>query len=212
MEKTLEALYKAIVEVERNEPIPPLVQQALEEGIEPGRILEEGMVAAMGEVGRLFEEGDYFVPEMLVAARAMKTGLLVLKPHLVKSNVPSSGKVVTGTVKGDLHDIGKNLVCMMLEGAAFEIVDLGSDVSPDQFVEAVKTTGAQVVAMSALLTTTMPKMKDTIQALLAAGLRQDVKVIVGGAPLTAEYARLIGADGYAPDASRAVAAVKAMLS
>jgi 5-methyltetrahydrofolate--homocysteine methyltransferase len=212
MEKTLEALYKAIVEVERNEPIPPLVQQALDEGIEPGRILDEGMVAAMGEVGRLFEEGDYFVPEMLVAARAMKTGLLVLKPHLVKSNVPSSGKVVAGTVKGDLHDIGKNLVCMMLEGAAFEIIDLGSDVSPDQFVEAVRTTGAQVVAMSALLTTTMPKMKDTIHALLAAGLRQDVKVIVGGAPLTAEYARLIGADGYAPDASRAVAAVKALLS
>jgi 5-methyltetrahydrofolate--homocysteine methyltransferase len=212
MEKTLEALYKAIVEVERNEPIPPLVQKALDEGIEPGRILEDGMVSAMGEVGRLFEEGDYFVPEMLVAARAMKTGLLVLKPHLVKANVQSSGKVVAGTVKGDLHDIGKNLVCMMLEGAAFEIVDLGSDVSPDQFVEAVKSTGAQVVAMSALLTTTMPKMKDTINALQAAGLRQDVKVIVGGAPLTGEYARSIGADGYAPDASRAVAAVKALLS
>jgi 5-methyltetrahydrofolate--homocysteine methyltransferase len=212
MEKTLEALYKAIVEVERNEPIPPLVQQALDEGIEPGRILEEGMVAAMSEVGRLFEEGDYFVPEMLVAARAMKTGLLILKPHLVKSNVQSSGKVVAGTVKGDLHDIGKNLVCMMLEGAAFEIVDLGSDVSPDQFVEAVKSTRAQVVAMSALLTTTMPKMKDTIHALQAAGIRQDVKVIVGGAPLTAEYARSIGADGYAPDASRAVATVKALLS
>ena len=212
MEKTLEALYKAIVEVERNEPIPPLVQQCLDEGIEPGRILGEGMVAAMAEVGRLFEEGDYFVPEMLVAARAMKSGLVVLKPYLVKSNVQSAGRVVAGTVKGDLHDIGKNLVCMMLEGAAFEIIDLGSDVSPDQFVEAVKSSGAKVVAMSALLTTTMPMMKETINALQTAGLRQDVKVIVGGAPLTSEYAREIGADGYAPDASRAVASVRTLLS
>ena len=212
MEKTLEALFKAIVEVERNEPIPPLVQQALDEEIQPGRIFEEGMVAEMSEVGRLFEEGDYYVPEMLVAARAMKTGLVFLKPYLVKSNVQSTGKIVAGTVKGDLHDIGKNLVCMMLEGAAFEIIDLGSDVSPEQFVEAVKSTGAQVVAMSALLTTTMPKMKETIHALQAAGLRQDVKVIVGGAPLTAEYAKEIGADGYAADASRAVASVKSLLA
>jgi 5-methyltetrahydrofolate--homocysteine methyltransferase len=169
------------------------------------------MVAAMAEVGRLFEEGEYFVPEMLIAARAMQSGLAVLKPRLAAADVKSSGKVIAGTVKGDLHDIGKNLVCMMLEGAAFEIVDLGSDVSPEKFVEAVRTTGADIVAMSALLTTTMPYMKVTIEALKAAGLRDKVKVMVGGAPLTDQYAREIGADGYSSDASRAVALAKSLV-
>ena len=214
MENILETIYKAIVEIEGggNTNVPALVQQALDEGIEPGRILEEGMVSAMGKVGSLFEEGEYYVPEMLMAARSMKAGLAVLKPALVSSNVQSAGKVVAGTVKGDLHDIGKNLVCMMLEGAAFEIIDLGSDVTPESFVEAVKSSGAQVVAMSALLTTTMPKMKETIEALNASGLRHRVKVIVGGAPLTSGYAQEIGADGYAQDASRAVALVKSLVS
>jgi 5-methyltetrahydrofolate--homocysteine methyltransferase len=170
------------------------------------------MVAAMAEVGRLFEEGEYFVPEMLIAARAMQHGLAVLKPHLASANVKSQGKVVAGTVKGDLHDIGKNLVCMMLEGAAFEIVDLGSDVTPEKFVEAVRSTGADVICMSALLTTTMPNMKTTIEALKVAGLRDKVKVMVGGAPLTDQYAREIGADGYAADASRAVALAKSLLA
>jgi 5-methyltetrahydrofolate--homocysteine methyltransferase len=142
----------------------------------------------------------------------MQNGLAVLKPFLASANVKSQGKVVAGTVKGDLHDIGKNLVCMMLEGAAFEIVDLGSDVTPEKFVEAVRSTGADVICMSALLTTTMPNMKTTIEALKTAGLRDKVKVMVGGAPLTDQYAREIGADGYAADASRAVALARSLLA
>jgi 5-methyltetrahydrofolate--homocysteine methyltransferase len=165
----------------------------------------------MTEVGRLFEEGEYFVPEMLVCARAMKAGMSVLKPVMVEQNLQSVGRVVAGTVKGDLHDIGKNLVCMMLEGAAFEIYDLGSDVSPDAFVDKIKNTDANIVVLSALLTTTMPNMKNTIEALNTAGLRDKVKVMVGGAPLTQKYADDIGADGYAPDASRAVALAKRLV-
>lgn len=185
------------------------VQQALDAGMDPAQILNEGMVTAMGEVGRLFEEGEYYVPEMLIAARAMQAGLGLLKPRLVQANVKSVGKVAAGTVKGDLHDIGKNLVCMMLEGSAFEIMDLGTDVTPDKFVDAVRS-GANLIAMSALLTTTMPNMKATIEALKASGLRDQVKVMVGGAPLTSQYASEIGADGYAPDASRAVALAKSL--
>ena len=165
----------------------------------------------MAEVGRLFEEGEYFVPEMLIAARAMKAGLEILKPLLVDSGVKPIGKVALGTVKGDLHDIGKNLVAMMLEGAGFDIVDLGTDISPEQFVEAVQA-GVDVIGLSALLTTTMPSMEQTISALIDAGLRDQVKVIVGGAPVTAEYARRIGADGFAPDASQAVTVAKTLLS
>ncbi len=211
MEPVIQAVYDGIIEGDQKGTVEQ-VQKALDQGMGPGKILNEGMVAAMAEVGRLFEEGEYYVPEMLIAARAMQSGLAVLKPHLVDSDVKSAGKVIAGTVKGDLHDIGKNLVCMMLEGAAFEIVDLGSDVPPEKFVEAVRTTGAQIVAMSALLTTTMPNMKATIEALKEAGLRDQVKVMVGGAPLTDNYARQIGADGYAPDASRAVAVAKELLS
>jgi len=166
--------------------------------------LNDGMVRAMGEVGRLFEEGEYFVPEMLISARAMKTSLEQLKPHLVQSNIASSGKVIAGTVKGDLHDIGKNLVCMMLEGAAYEVIDLGTDVSPDQFIEAAKTSGANLVVMSALLTTTMVNMRTTVDAFKEAGIRDRVKILVGGAPVTENFAHEIGADGYAADASRAV--------
>jgi 5-methyltetrahydrofolate--homocysteine methyltransferase len=211
MEPVIKEIFDSILEGSQKVTVVK-VQEALDKGINPGVILNDGMVAAMAEVGRLFEEGEYFVPEMLIAARAMQNGLAVLKPHLASANVKSQGKVIAGTVKGDLHDIGKNLVCMMLEGAAFEIVDLGSDVTPEKFVEAVRSTGADVVCMSALLTTTMPNMKNTIEALKAAGLRDKVKVMVGGAPLTDQYAREIGADGYAADASRAVALAKSLMA
>ncbi len=162
------------------------------------------MVKAMAEVGRMFEEGEYFVPEMLISAREMKTGLQQLKPFLTQSSIKSSGKVVAGTVKGDLHDIGKNLVCMMLEGSAFEVIDLGTDVSPEQFVEAVKQHSANLVVMSALLTTTMVNLRATVEAFQEARLRDRVKILVGGARVTENFAREIGADGYAPDASKAV--------
>jgi 5-methyltetrahydrofolate--homocysteine methyltransferase len=211
MDVLIQPIYDAIMEGD-HKSMAGLVQQALDGGVEPGTVLNQGMVTAMAEVGRLFEEGEYFVPEMLIAARAMQAGLAVLKPRLVQANVASSGKIVLGTVKGDLHDIGKNLVSMMLEGAAFEIVDLGADVSPEKFVEAVKTSGAQIVAMSALLTTTMPNMKVTIEALKEAGLRSQVKVLIGGAPVTEAYAKNIGADGFAQDASRAVAVAKSLLA
>jgi 5-methyltetrahydrofolate--homocysteine methyltransferase len=189
------------------------VEAALAAGIHPSVILNEGMIDAMEEVGRLFEEGEYYVPEMLIAARAMQAGLGILKPHLLASDVKSAGKIVIGTVKGDLHDIGKNLVAMMLEGAGFEIIDLGVDVSPEKFVETVRSSeGVQAVAMSALLTTTMPAMKTTIEALAAAGLRDQVKVMIGGAPITADYATMIGADGFSPDASRAVSLAKSLVA
>ena len=158
----------------------------------------------------MFEEGEYFVPEMLIAARAMKAGLVILQPLLVDSGVESAGKVAIGTVNGDLHDIGKNLVGMMLEGAGFEIVDLGTDVEVEQFVAAVKN-GADVIGLSALLTTTMPSMEGTIKAIEAEGLRNKVKVIIGGAPVTSAYAEKIGADGYAPDASQAVSLAKSLI-
>lgn len=210
MEPSIQEIYDCVLNGD-NTATPEKVQAALEGGADPGLILNEGMVAAMGEVGRLFEEGEYFVPEMLISARAMQAGLGVLRPHLVSANIKAVGRVVAGTVKGDLHDIGKNLVCMMLEGAGFEIKDLGTDVTPDKFVEAVKSGGYDVVALSALLTTTMPNMKATVEALQAAGIREQVKVIIGGAPVTENYARQIGADGYAPDASRAVSLAKSLV-
>ena len=189
-----------------------LVQQAISEGTPPEKILNEGLIAAMAEVGRLFEVGEYYVPEMLISARAMQTGLAVLKPLLKEADVKPAGRVAIGTVKGDLHDIGKNLVCMMLEGAGFEIIDLGTDVTPEKFIEAVQEKDANLIAMSALLTTTMPNMKTTIEALRNAGLRDKVKVMVGGAPVTESYASQIGADGYASDASRAVALAKSLIA
>jgi len=158
----------------------------------------------------MFEAGEYFVPEMLVAARAMAAGLALLRPHLVEQGVEPLGKVAIGTVKGDLHDIGKSLVAMMLEGAGFEIMDMGVDSAPEKFVAAIKN-GAQIVAMSALLTTTMPNMKTTIEAIKQAGMRDQVKVMIGGAPVTEAYAKEIGADGYAPDASAAVRKAKQLL-
>ncbi len=210
MEQILQDIYNGVVEGKA-----PVVQQkvkdALAANLDPAVILNEGMIAAMREVGHRFEVGKYYVPEMLIAARAMGKGLEILKPHLQSANVQSAGKVVAGTVRGDLHDIGKNLVCMMLQGAGFEIVDLGTNVAPEKFVDAVRTHHAQLLAMSALLTTTMPAMKDTIAALERAGVRQQVKVLVGGAPITEAYAQEIGADGFAPDASRAVNIAQALV-
>jgi 5-methyltetrahydrofolate--homocysteine methyltransferase len=187
------------------------VRQALAAGLPAERILKEGLIAAMGEVGRLFEESEFYVPEMLVCARAMQSGLAILKPYLAEVGSSSAGKVVIGTVRGDLHDIGKNLVAMMLEGAGFEVVDLGADVTPEKFVAAVRQHGPSVIGMSALLTTTMPSMGITVQALQEAGIRDKVKVMIGGAPVTDEFANKIGADGYAPDASAAVRLTKSLV-
>ena len=206
-----DSIYKSVVEGDSASVIAG-VEQALEAGLKPDVILQEGMIAAMKEVGRRFEEGDYFVPEMLIAARAMKGGLSVLKPHLVDSAIEPAGIVAVGTVQGDLHDIGKNLVSMMLEGAGFVIHDLGTDVSPERFVTAIQDNEVDVVALSALLTTTMPSMESTIKAISDAGLRDRVKIIIGGAPVTQEYADKIGADGFATDASSAVTVTEALMA
>lgn len=189
-----------------------LVKQALTNGIPAEQILNEALIAAMAHVGKLFEEGEYYVPEMLIAARAMKGGLELLRPALAAAKVQAIGKIVIGTVQGDLHDIGKNLVAMMMEGAGFEVIDLGVDVTPEKFVEAINAHQPQLVGCSALLTTTMPKMKATINAIERAGIRSRVKVLVGGAPVTARYASEIGADAYAPDASAAASIAKSLLS
>jgi 5-methyltetrahydrofolate--homocysteine methyltransferase len=211
MESQIQELFQAILDGDKNSATTR-VQAALDSNIDPSLILNDGMISAMSEVGRLFEQGDYFVPEMLISARAMQAGLAVLKPYLAQSNILSTGKVVIGTVKGDLHDIGKNLVAMMLEGAGFEVIDLGTDVAPEKFVEAVKSEKPDFVALSALLTTTMPNMKATIGAIQSAGLRDQVKIIIGGAPVTAAYADQIGADGFSPDASRAATLAKTMVA
>ena len=209
MEGLLEELYTAILEGQRD-VAKEMVELSMQEGLDPADVLD-AMVKAMGEVGRLFEEGEYFVPEMLIAARAMKTGMEILKPRLVDADIQPVGKIIAGTVKGDLHDIGKNLVCMMLEGAGFQVVDLGTDVSPEAFVAAVNEHQPDFMAMSALLTTTMPSMQSTIEALKSAGLRDHVKVLIGGAPINNAYAEKIGADGYAQDASRAVKLAKSLI-
>lgn len=198
----LKDLYQHVIDGETSD-VEVGVIAALEAGINATTILNEGLISAMDEVGRRFEEGDFFVPEMLIAARAMQAGLRILKPHLTGAESKTAGKVAIGTVKGDLHDIGKNLVAMMFEGAGFEVLDLGVDVSPDAFVKAALD-GSQIICMSALLTTTMSNMNTTIDALKAAGLRDRVKVMIGGAPVTQEYANQIGADAFAADASSAV--------
>ena len=187
------------------------VMEALAQGVAADVILNKALIAAMDEVGRRFEEGEFFVPEMLIAARAMQAGLGVLKPNLAESGIKAAGKVAIGTVKGDLHDIGKNLVAMMLEGAGFEIQDLGTDVAPEQFVAAVKD-DVDIIGLSALLTTTMPSMETTIKAIESAGLRDKVKIIIGGAPVTPDYATQIGADGFSPDASQAVRLAKSLIA
>lgn len=211
MKPELERLSDAIIDGEVDDA-PSLVQAALDAGIVPSEILQTGMIEAMTEVGQLFEDGDFFVPEMLVAALAMKSGLKVLKPHLVESGVEPVGTVVIGTVQGDMHDIGKNLVTMMLEGAGFKVIDLGVDVKPATFIDSIRVNQPQVVAMSALLTTTMPSMKVTIDAMRAAGVLDSVKVMIGGAPVTAEFATAIGADGFAADASQAATLAQTFLA
>ena len=193
------------------EEVAELVQKALDQGMAPEEILTSGLIAGMDEVGKDFKAGDLFVPEVLIAARAMHAGMGILRPLLAESGVPSAGKYLIGTVQGDLHDIGKNLVKMMLEGAGFETIDLGTDIQPDVFVDAVREHQPRIVGMSALLTTTMVNMKTTIEALEEAGLRDTVKIMVGGAPVTAAFAEEIGADAYAPDAASAVDAARDMV-
>lgn len=210
MEQVLQNLFEAVLEG-NFEGVKANVQSALDAELDPNTILNDGMIAAMREVGVLFEAGEYYVPEMLIAARAMQSGMAILKPHLQQAEKKSSGRVVMGTVKGDLHDIGKNLVGLMLEGAGYEIIDLGVDVPAEEFVKKAMELKPDVIGMSALLTTTMPSMKTTLDALDAAGLRRDIKVIVGGAPVTETYAQQIEADGFALDASRAVNLVNDLL-
>ena len=210
MDPKLDAIFEAILDGNMH-GAGALVQEALDAGLDASVILQDGLIAAMGEVGALFEDGEYYVPEMLVAARAMKAGLAILQPLLVDADVEPAGQVVLGTVSGDMHDIGKNLVGMMLEGAGFKITDLGTDVPPEKFIEAIKANGADIVGLSALLTTTMPSMERTIKAISEAGIRGQVKIIVGGAPVTAEYAQQIGADGFAPDASQAATLAKSLM-
>ena len=181
-----------------------LVQSALGMGMSASKVLQGGLIAGMDQVGRDFKAGDLFVPEVLIAARAMHAGMNILRPLLAESGTPGVGKYVIGTVKGDLHDIGKNLVKMMVEGAGFDVVDLGTDVPPEKFVAAVREHQPELLGLSALLTTTMVNMKTTIEALQEAGLRGSVKVMVGGAPVTDAFAKQIGADAYAPDAASAV--------
>ena len=204
-------LYEAILNGDAKKA-HAVTQAAIEAGTEPMTLISESMVPAMDEVGRLFEEEEYFVPELLLAGRAMKSAMELLRPLMVASGQKLSARVVIGTVKGDLHDIGKNLVAAMLEGGGFEVIDLGADVAPELFIEAVTARGANLVALSALLTVTMGWMKTTIEAFQAAGLRQKVKIMVGGAPVTQQYADAIGADGFTDSAGSAVALARKLVA
>jgi len=199
----LSRLYDAVVNGDAKTAVA-ITKEALAENADPMELVTRYMIPAMNEVGRRFEAEEYFVPELLLSARAMKSAMELIRPLLAARGAQPVGRVVIGTVKGDLHDIGKNLVASMLEGGGFEVIDLGADVPPEKFVEAVQERNAQILALSALLTVTMPAMKTTIEALKAAGLRDRVKVMVGGAPVTHKYAEEIGADGYGENASVAV--------
>lgn len=203
----LKKLYDAIVAGDAKGAVA-IAQQALDEKQDPGSLINDTMIPAMNEVGRLYESEEYFVPELLLAGRAMRGALELIRPLLAKSGAQPAGRVVIGTVKGDLHDIGKNLVISMLEGAGFEVTDLGVDVPPQKFINAIRDKKADIVCLSALLTVTIPAMKTTIDALKAAGVRDSVKILVGGAPVTPEFAREIGADGYGENASVAVTAAR----
>ncbi|MGC8877718.1 MAG: corrinoid protein [Anaerolineae bacterium] len=207
---SLESIYDAVLNGDAKKAAAE-TEAALKAGIKAEDILHKACIPAMTEVGRLFEEGEKFVPEMLISARAMQAAMNILRPELVKADVKTLGKVVIGTVQGDLHDIGKNLVKMMLEGAGFEVIDLGVDVSAQKFVDTAREQRADIIGLSALLTTTMPGMKTTIETLKEAGLHGKIKVMIGGAPITQDYADEIGADGYAPDASSAVRKAKQLL-
>jgi 5-methyltetrahydrofolate--homocysteine methyltransferase len=203
----LKQLYDAVLTGDA-ETARTLTEQALNAGVEPLKLVQDYMVPAMGEVGRRFECNEYFVPELLLSARAMKAALELVRPLLAASGAQPAGRVVIGTVKGDLHDIGKNLVAAMLEGGGYEVIDLGVNVPPEKFVEVAREKNANLVAMSALLTTTMPSMRTTIEAFKAAGVRDRVKIMVGGAPITQRYADEIGADGYAETAAGALPLAK----
>jgi len=205
------AIIDAVLDFDQ-EKTAQLVRAHLDQGENALNILDQALIAAMDEVGRKFSAGVFFVPEMLMAAEAMRAGLEVLRPHLARSDIKAKGTIIIGTVKGDVHDIGKNLVKMMLEGAGFETIDLGTDVKPDGFVTAVREHQPQLLGMSALLTTTMPGMKATIEALQEAGLRDTVKIMIGGAPVTAAFAEQIGADAYAPDAATAVDVARGLVA
>jgi 5-methyltetrahydrofolate--homocysteine methyltransferase len=211
MTNILEQMQKDLYAGKFNE-VESATKTALEQGMTAKEILNNGLLAAMDVVGRDFKSGELFIPEVLMCARAMHAGLDILRPLLAESGTASLGKIILGTVTGDLHDIGKNLVSMMLQGAGFEIIDLGTDVKPEQFVAAVRGEGADLVGMSAMLTTTMPAMKSTITALEEAGIREKVKVIIGGAPVTNKFAQEIGADSYAPDAGSTVETVRELLA
>jgi 5-methyltetrahydrofolate--homocysteine methyltransferase len=210
MEPILSKIYTGVLRGDQKSVVKD-VKDALKQEVSPLSIMNNSMIAAMQEVGKLFEAGEYYVPEMLVAARAMQAGINLLKPYLSAGDIRPAGKLVIGTVEGDIHDIGKNLVKIMLQGGGFEVIDLGVDVTPPAFVSAVTKYHADILAMSALITTTMQNMRPVIEHLEKSGYRQRVKVLVGGAPLTPEFAHQIGADGYAPDASRAVSMAKSLL-
>ena len=204
----LKALSEAIIKGDQKTAVD-ITQAAIDEGMAPGTILEDGLIAGMNIIGVRFKANEVYIPEVLIAARAMKMAMEILEPKLIEAGVEPLGKAVIGTVQGDLHDIGKNLVMMMLKGAGFDVVDAGVDVSAEDFVAKAKESGAQLVGLSALLTTTMPAMEKTVQAVKAAGI--SVKVMIGGAPVTQGYADKIGADGYAPDAASAVDLAKSLL-
>ena len=206
----LETIYQNVIDGDAP-AVEAGVQAALAGGTAADTILQDALIKAMREVGQRYENGDLYVPEMLIAARAMQSGMALLKPQLVAEGVKAAGTVIIGTVKGDLHDIGKNLVGMMLEGAGYEVVDLGTDVGPEKFAEAAREHRTGVVGLSALLTTTMQNMKSTIEALEDVGVRGQYKVIVGGAPVTESFALSIGADGFAADASSATRLVRELL-
>ena len=205
----LKALADAVIKGDQN-TAEQITKAAIEEGTAAKTILDEGLIAGMETIGDRFKKNEVYIPEVLIAARAMKMAMQVLEPELVKAGVQPIGKLLIGTVQGDLHDIGKNLVAMMLKGAGFEVIDLGVDVGPDKFIEHVKTAGVDLVGMSALLTTTMPGMEKTIKALKESGL--GVKVMIGGAPVTQDYANKIGADGFAADAASAVDMAKSLVA
>ena len=205
----LKALANAVINGDQNTALE-ITKAAIEEGMAAKDVLDNGLIAGMDTVGALFKKSEIYIPEVLIAARAMKMAMEVLEPELVKAGVQPVGKLLIGTVQGDLHDIGKNLVAMMLKGAGFQVIDLGVDVGPEKFVEQVKTANAQLIGISALLTTTMPGMEKTIKALKDAGT--PVKVMIGGAPVTQDYADKIGADGYAPDAASAVDLAKSLVA
>jgi 5-methyltetrahydrofolate--homocysteine methyltransferase len=212
-DENMELLQRISEELQKGnyQEMPKLVQEALDQKILPTKILSDSLVAGMDVVGDKFRRDELFIPEVLISAKAMQAGMDVLRPKLVEAGAKLAGKVVLGTVKGDLHDIGKNMVRMLMEGAGFQVIDLGVDISSEKFVEAVKSNHPDIVGLSALLTTTMSKMKEVIESLVEAGVRNSVKVIVGGAPVNEKFAREIGADGYAPDAPGAVEKARRLL-